>query len=204
QANGMGTKLNPGHVINTSQTIFIYNVDPINTTCSNESSFNITINNKPIIDTLNDISLYDSYILPVITNGNYYTESNGMGTKLNPGHVINTSQTLFIYSIDSNTNCSNQSSFTITIQKFDDDIHIPPYFTPNNDGKNDTWIVKGNGISEVLIYNRFGKKIGKINPNDSGWNGYYNGEQLASNTYWYQVVYKNGKVKIGSFALVRK
>ncbi len=51
--------------------------------CSTEHSFDIAINTTPTVDTPADISECDSYTLPALTNGNYFTASNGAGTALN-------------------------------------------------------------------------------------------------------------------------
>jgi hypothetical protein len=45
------------------------------------------INPLPVVDVLCGRMLF-SYILPVITNGNYYTGSNGTGTLLHAGDLI--------------------------------------------------------------------------------------------------------------------
>jgi gliding motility-associated-like protein len=51
-----------------------------------------------------------------------------------------------------------------------------PSFTPNGDGYNDYWNVKGlsanfNGNSIIYIFNRFGKLLKQIIPTDQGWDG---------------------------------
>jgi hypothetical protein len=51
-------------------------------------SFNIVINPLPKVDVLPNVVECSSYILPVITNGNYYTGSNGTGTLLHAGDLI--------------------------------------------------------------------------------------------------------------------
>jgi len=66
-----------------------------------------------------------SYTLPIINNGNYFTESGGNGTQLNAGDSISTSQTIYIYN---ETVCdNNESSFNVLIT--DADYYIPKYFT---------------------------------------------------------------------------
>ncbi|MDO9136868.1 MAG: T9SS type B sorting domain-containing protein, partial [Lutibacter sp.] len=59
-------------------------------------------------------------------------------------------------------------------------IGYPKFFTPNNDGHNDTWNVLG--VSEnffqsatVYIFNRFGKLVTEIDLYSNGWNGTFNG-----------------------------
>jgi gliding motility-associated-like protein len=55
-------------------------------------------------------------------------------------------------------------------------------FSPNGDGYNDYWNVKGNASfntnSIIFIYDRYGKLITKINTNSDGWDGTFNGNPL--------------------------
>jgi gliding motility-associated-like protein len=116
--NGTGTALNAGDTITTSQTIYIFvEVGTAPDSCSNESSFEITINQLPLVDTLSDQSICSEYTLPTLTNGNYFTAINGSGTQLNAGDIISSTQTVFIYNesgVAPNV-CANESSFDITI-----------------------------------------------------------------------------------------
>jgi hypothetical protein len=43
---------------------------------------------SPVVDVFTNVVECSSYILPVITNGNYYTGSNGTGTLLHAGDLI--------------------------------------------------------------------------------------------------------------------
>jgi gliding motility-associated-like protein len=70
-------------------------------------------------------------------------------------------------------------------------LGFPKFFTPNNDGVNDLWEIKGLNFEEfkysnIYIFNRFGKHIATIDP-DSGWDGIYNGAFLPSNDYWFSM-----------------
>ncbi|MGB1210654.1 MAG: T9SS type B sorting domain-containing protein, partial [Lacinutrix venerupis] len=111
-SGGTGTPLNAGDTITTTQTIYIYET---NGSCSDESSFNITINTTPTVDVLNNIIVCDSYILQNLNNGNYFTQPNGNGTQLNAGDIISTSQSLYIY--NEINNCSAETFFNITINE---------------------------------------------------------------------------------------
>ena len=116
--NGTGTPLTAGDTILTSQTVYIYvEIGTAPNSCSNQSSFMVTINLTPIVDAFSDMSECSEFILAPLTNGNYFTATNGTGTQLNAGDTILTSQTIYIYNeigIVPN-NCSNESSFDITI-----------------------------------------------------------------------------------------
>ncbi len=116
--NGSGTQLNPGDIIATSQTIFIYNeIGTPPNTCSNESSFSVTVSGTPPVDTIANQTVCSDYTLPALTNGNYFTGTNGTGTQLNAGDLIATSQTIFIYNEVGTApdTCSNESSFIVTV-----------------------------------------------------------------------------------------
>lgn len=68
---------------------------------------------------------------------------------------------------------------------------ISNFFSPNNDGKNDTWKIKfPKNIEDysVSIFDRFGKTIKTINsPSEIIWDGKLNGQNLPSDTYWYRI-----------------
>jgi gliding motility-associated-like protein len=114
--NGGGTQLNAGNIITTSTTLFIYAESGTSPNCTNEHTFDITINTTPVVSTPADVTSCDSYTLPTLTNGNYFTASNGGGTQLNPGAIITTSTTLFVYAETATTpNCTDEHPFDITI-----------------------------------------------------------------------------------------
>ena len=78
-------------------------------------------------------------------------------------------------------------------------IVIPNVFTPNNDGKNDTWsMVIDNGLEifdmETTIYNRWGKQVFESTNIRQNWNGYnlYEGNQCSAGTYFYVISYTDG------------
>ncbi|NPA46738.1 MAG: BspA family leucine-rich repeat surface protein, partial [Chlorobi bacterium] len=94
--------------------------------CLGEDARNILINQDgwtitdggseaPPVDTLPDTDTCDFYVLPNLTNGNYYTQSGGNGTQLHARDTLTTSQTVYIYA--TNGHCDNESSF---------DVHIYP------------------------------------------------------------------------------
>ncbi|WP_452219422.1 hypothetical protein, partial [Lacinutrix salivirga] len=54
---------------------------------------------------------------PTLTNGNYFSETDGSGTAFSAGDLISSSQTIFIYNqVGTPPNsCANESSFNVTI-----------------------------------------------------------------------------------------
>lgn len=69
-------------------------------------------------------------------------------------------------------------------------INYPKYFTPNNDGINDTWNIKELDLnSSISIFDRYGKLLKQINSSGSGWDGTFNGKQLVTDDYWFVTNY---------------
>ena len=73
------------------------------------------------------------------------------------------------------------------------------FFTPNGDGYNDTWHIRGiqnQPNAKVYIYDRYGKFLKELEPDKEGWDGTYNGHNLPSTDYWFTVYYReNGTDK---------
>jgi gliding motility-associated-like protein len=86
---------------------------------------------------------------------------------------------------------------------------IPNSFTPNNDGTNDVFMVKGFGYSgfSMIIFNRFGERIYVTSDDSTGWDGRIDGEDAALGVYVYQVemqdVFGNPHTYNGHVTLVR-
>ncbi len=115
-ANGTGTPMFAGDVITATRTLFIYKRSLTDPNCSNQTSFQINIKPKPIIDSRSDIDICNSYTLTELAVGNYYTGPGGTGTMLPGGTVITTSQMIYIYAVsDVAPYCTNENSFNINV-----------------------------------------------------------------------------------------
>lgn len=66
-------------------------------------------------------------------------------------------------------------------------IYIPSAFTPNGDGLNDTFGVKGEGIQDyhLIIYNRWGVVLFESTNAKKQWDGVYEGNPVETGTYVY-------------------
>lgn len=105
--------------------------------------------------------------------------------------------------INISSNCSN-------------DIWLPNAFTPDGNGINDVFYVRGNPsnttIERFIIFNRWGNKVFEANnilPDDitSGWNGTFKGKVDQLEVYGYEVVAKfaNGEKRTlkGNVTLIK-
>ncbi|MEI6946119.1 PKD domain-containing protein [Paraflavisolibacter sp. H34] len=80
-------------------------------------------------------------------------------------------------------------------------VYIPNAFTPNYDGKNDVFYIKGMGISNIKslqIFNRWGdvvflKTNFAIDDRSAGWNGMYKNQLVPTGTYIYFVELQCGE-----------
>ncbi len=96
-SGGTGTPLFAGDNITSTQTIYVYAQTGTTPNCSAENSFVVTINETPVVDDPADVTACDSYTLPALANGNYFTGSGGTGTQLNAGDNITSTQTIYVY-----------------------------------------------------------------------------------------------------------
>lgn len=140
------------------------------------------------------------------------------------GITINTSNSGdFLYSIDGiNYSVSNQFSLSngglynaYVKDTFECGIDIlpfvfistPTFFTPNNDGFNDFWFIKGTQFypkATTHIFDRYGKLITTLNVSNLVWDGNYNNQIVPASDYWFitEIPETNQIIK-GHFSLKR-
>lgn len=88
---------------------------------------------------------------------------------------------------------------------FVNEIPFPKFFTPNNDGYNDTWTIDFAYLAPntgIKIYDRYGKFIKELKENTS-WDGTYIGTNEPASDYWFTATRANGKEYRGHFTLKR-
>jgi gliding motility-associated-like protein len=137
-----------------------------------------------------------------ITAGTNLSES----TPLETGVTYYASQTI--------NNCESERT-PIAIQIFEattsqcinfvDALPYPKFFTPNNDGFNETWTIDFIYLepnSTIRIFDRYGKFIKELSANTS-WDGNYLNQPLPSTDYWFLVKRLNGAEFKGHFSLKR-
>lgn len=115
QPNGGGDVLAEGATITSTQTIYIWAAVG---TCTNESTFIVTVNVTPVLADRANVVSCDSYVLPSPSAGaHFYDQPDGAGTQLD-GQTITAAGTTTIYEYAqtaSTPNCSDEVSFTVTI-----------------------------------------------------------------------------------------
>ncbi|QXP59799.1 T9SS type B sorting domain-containing protein [Olleya sp. HaHaR_3_96] len=84
-------------------------------------------------------------------------------------------------------NGCGESSLPISIMDY------PHFFTPNDDGFNDTWNIYGiddQPDAVIYIFDRYGKLLKQLSPTGLGWDGTYNGNPMPTSDYWFTVDYR--------------
>ncbi|PRY90342.1 gliding motility-associated C-terminal domain-containing protein, partial [Mongoliibacter ruber] len=98
-----------------------------------------------------------------------------------PGEKSNTAR------VTSRERDSNENDNTSTVAHTQIEFEIPNVFTPNGDGINDTWEIRGIqeffSSNSLLIVNRWGVEVYKSDNYANDWNG----GSLSAGTYYYQL-----------------
>ena len=100
--------------------------------------------------------------------------------------VQTTTYTLTITDING---CTSEDTVTIFVAELcdTDPIFIPTAFSPNGDGINDKFIVRGICIDKLnlIIYDRWGEKVFETNDKNKGWDGIYQNHFLNTAVFDY-------------------
>ncbi|WP_445453802.1 Ig-like domain-containing protein [Flavobacterium sp. 25HG05S-40] len=146
--------------------------------CTKIKNFNIAYNTKPLISEVviqgltATINTTQSGDFEYSLDGETYQDSN-IFTFFEGG--------MYRAYVREKNNCGNdQRPFVV--------ISYPEFFSPNGDGINDNWYIKGGSnfaATEVKIFDRFGKLITVLNTFNPSWDGTFNGKLLPGNDYWF-------------------
>ena len=80
---------------------------------------------------------------------------------------------------------------------------VPNFISPNGDGYNDTWQIRGiqqYPDAHIQIFDRYGKLFvdRKVGNNETVWDGKYMGREIPSGTYWYIITLSEDQKMTGS------
>ena len=106
--------------------------------------------------------------------------------------AVPTETTTFVVQVVDQAGCIAEREVTVTV--LDEDcndpfVFIPSAFSPNDDGENDVFFVRGEEIEsmELFVYNRWGQQIFQSDDKAIGWDGRFKNELLAPDVYGYYV-----------------
>ena len=110
--------------INTPSAIYSYansgtydvNLNVSDGVCFDDTTIQVNVYTDPLIDNPSDVTSCDTYVLPSLSFGNYYSGSDGSGTLLNEGDIIDITQSVFVFEATNTVpSCSNENEFVVTI-----------------------------------------------------------------------------------------
>ncbi len=96
-------------------------------------------------------------------------------------------------------NCKEEFQVSVYLTE-NCDYHefLPNVFSPNGDGLNDVFYVRGKGFESLslIVFDRWGNKVFETTDKDIGWDGTKSGKKLNSDVYVYhlEVTYYSGEV----------
>jgi gliding motility-associated-like protein len=171
--------------------------------CSRTRTIQVTASNQATITSIDIVDLVDFNTVTINTTGTgdyEYSMDYLNGIWQDSNLFTNVPGGIHQVLINDKNGCGLVSK-EITV------LSIPKFFTPNNDGYNDYWTVKGMisyPTAELRIFDRYGKLLKELRPNSIGWDGTFNGQPLPASDYWF--VFKldaNTPEKRGHFSLKR-
>ncbi|MBT8317881.1 MAG: T9SS type B sorting domain-containing protein [Lutibacter sp.] len=172
--------------------------------CTSERNIDVTISEVAIVDAIyiEEVNGLNSIEVSTLGDGNYTYALDTIEIFQESNVFLNVIPGDYIIFIKDNKGCETVEVFVEVLETF------PKFFTPNNDGYNDTWSpsiekIGGNLATKIYVFDRFGKMVKEIIPFGLGWDGTFNGVMLPSADYWYKIVLENGKVFNGHFSLKR-
>lgn len=195
----------------TKTTVYTVEVSD-NGHCAVNAMIKVIVLPKPTVDAGADVRIYkgDHVRLngKVIGNNVQYSWSPAMGLD-NPNSLTPiaspTETTTYILTAISSQGCLIVAD-AVTVSVFERVI-VPNSFTPNGDGRNDTWEIAGllsypNGV--LNVFNRYGARIFRSVGYPKPWDGFINGKSVPFGTYYYIIDLHDGtKPLSGWVALIK-
>ncbi len=187
----------------TTQTIVIWNAGNYSVTitnsfgCSVIKNFTATLYPLPRFDTV--LVENDQITIVPLNTGDFEYSIDGVTYFSSPQFTI-TEGGLYTAYIREIHDCGYRSKDFVVVSTL-------PYFTPNNDGINDFWSVKGLQYypkATTVIFDRNGQLITTLTQNNLMWDGTFHNEKLPSTDYWFIAeIPETQQIIKGHFSLIR-
>jgi gliding motility-associated-like protein len=152
----------------------------------------------------------DSYSLEIVDSVNNTKREISMGGNTHyepdPADPTLQSQRYRVVAVSSTGVVSYSNFFTF---RRDPKILVPDAFTPNGDGTNDTFLVKGIYVDQfrMTIFSRWGEPIFTTDDRTRGWDGTINGQVANPGQYMYRIevidLTNQKTVRTGALLLIR-
>ncbi|WP_053971589.1 T9SS type B sorting domain-containing protein [Mangrovimonas sp. ST2L15] len=150
--------------------------------CSTTTSFEVIESETATIEFTESVDFADPNNVTVTVNGiGEYLYAIDGGTPQESNVFYNVSWGVHTIEVIDFNGCASAIKEIVVID-------YPLYFTPNNDGDNDTWHIAG--VDQLVgtiiyIFDRYGKLLTALTHDSPGWDGTYNGENMPATDYWF-------------------
>jgi gliding motility-associated-like protein len=143
---------------------------------------------------------YETGVWSVISGAGRFNDKNLPKTFIDS---LSVGVNKFLWTVTNRVCPTSSDSVSIEVK----DFIIPTLITPNMDGINDYFVLRGLstlGKTELIIFDRRGAQVYKNSNYDNSWNGVdYNENPLADGTYYYVLKAENGK-SLSGYIVIRR
>ncbi|OFY63355.1 MAG: hypothetical protein A3H98_13370 [Bacteroidetes bacterium RIFCSPLOWO2_02_FULL_36_8] len=176
--------------------------------CSATDSIQLKVLSPPLVELGSDATICLGEIVSLNSGSTEYNYlwSNGE----NKSSILTNSPGVYWVMASNQCGIAIDSIFLNQVEQSDYDFKIPTVFTPNGDGYNERFSIKGleKAIqSEIIIFDRWGTNIFTSNSAFFEWEGYNGKENLPEGVYFYLLKTRNCKneeiVKNGTVTILR-
>ncbi len=147
--------------------------------CSISQNFTVNINERPIIS---GVTIVNNSATIETNQGDFEYSIDGINYQSSNTFYLPIGG-IYIAYVNEKSNCGTDNYIF-------SHLTYPPFFTPNGDGYNDYWCIKGMNHynnPNISIFDRYGKLIIVLNSQNPLWDGTLNGKLLPSDDYWFVV-----------------
>ncbi len=211
-ATGLSSTSVASPVASPLQNITYQVVGNVNNACGNDTGYiHVKVAANPTVEAGPDKTIaagnfvnLDPVVSPDVTEA-FWTPTDELSRNGDYGVTVRpTKNTDYSIEVRNADGCIAKDKVAITLTCTANNIFIPNTFSPNNDGMNDIFFIRGIGLYKVRslrIFNRWGEMVFSkydfmANDPAMGWDGRYKGARLLTDVFVYiaEIVCGNGTV----------
>jgi gliding motility-associated-like protein len=186
--------------------------------CTAQANFNISSDYELKLETTPLAYIKSGESIQLIASGNvdhgntysWSTAQNLICSSCNSVEVAPRENTIYTVNTTDVNGCTASNSISVEVNSADN-IFVPNVFTPNNDGSNDVFELRGDmgGIIYLnfSVFNRWGEQVFETSDPHFKWDGVYKSEILQQGVYIYRmkIVFMSGNSldNTGSITILR-
>ena len=114
--------------------------------------------------------------------------------------------TVYKMEVISADGCTDSDEVEVSVTVVEE-LDVTTLFSPNGDGRNDTWVVNKPDLvkgCQLVIFNRNGTEVYSTNDYHNEWDATVNGNILPEGTYYYVFDCSDGRTMNGPITVLRE